>query len=308
MFFKSDKFKEAFYEITIWIVLFVIGVVCFVVTTMTLITEMNYVINGTKVIAEYDETFGARFVTKDGKEVYIETEKFMRTKYDDTFPMYYFEGKEYEAIMLSAWQWWVVVYTLFIALIAISVVKMYQNLRGEKMVRVKFNYEHKDVSSKELSKILIDNMSLHNKELYEKHLDSIKFDTIKYQASYDSFKESAMSVINEQEKIWKIGSVHIGVLLGDDKPNNEIRRIAYTDGMKHYQDPHAFYELVKTQDEAKILEDKSIHIANTLVCNEQLPFAGNGNRFYLVVAKYSLCENVLLMPEWYYFKEEIEAM
>ncbi len=306
---KSDKLKEGFYEATIWIVVFTIGFVSLIVTLMTFATEMDYKFNGVKTVAVYDEIYGAQITTKTGEVIYVTVDKFMKNDFENEIVMYYFEDNPREAIILSAWQWWAVTFILFGFMIIISIIKIYKIFKSEKMLRTKFDYEKKEVSSEELAKILGENFAFHNKDLYEKHLDSIKFDSLKYTKVYSECEADAKRIIEEQEKIWQIGTVYIGAFPGSDVLTNTVRKLAYTDLPKYINNPMEFYDIVKQMDEKNpISEDKNIHIADTMIDTNVLPFAGRKNKLYLVVGKPSLCENVVLMPEWYYFREEIEVM
>ena len=259
-------------------------------------------ITGVKVEATVTKDMSAIYYDEQGERYTIGLSEYMIPRgTKDTINLYYLKNNPQDAIVLSSWLWWIFCFALCLFFIIWPSTKLYKGFRKEKLIRSNVVYEKKHLEGKEIGKFLKENMSYYSRDLYERHISIAKEDTIKIPKAAS---EEERMLLEEQERIWKVASVYLAVFRGEEELNEGIRKVVFTNADKYISDPQLFYEdVINTED---ISDLKFTYEMKTYICPDMLPDKGKGNRFYLVIAKPGISEYALMLPEWYYMKEELE--
>lgn len=303
---KKETFKERLLEESIWIMLVLFFGLITIWATFNIITELNYYFNGVKCEGKLTSDGTIVRFEVEGKEYDIDVTDVIYQEGKDILDVYYFPGKEDRAIVLTSWKWWVLSYTITLPFVVWGAIMLYKNFRKRRIVKQKFQYEKREVDNEERGRLIYAEFASHNKNLYEKHETNPSFETIKYKKEYDSNSEIAKEIIVEQDKLWKVGTVYLGVVGTEKVLTNGVHRVVYTSSDKYLKDPGSFLKIAR--DGSVQSNGTDIFVTCTIVEKEKLPFGGEKNDFYLVVAKPGLCKYAILLPEWYYLKEEVEVM
>lgn len=292
--------RERLREQAVWIMFIIVFGFIIIWSTYVLCYELNYYFNGEHIDAVVNKKTSMAEFIKDDEFYEINISQMAYSSHNGHVTVYYFPGREKEGILLTTWKWWVMVYGMALFFVGWSIRSLYGEFRKKRIIVQKFSYEKKQVSGEELGRILTEDFVRHNKDLYEKHIENLKAETISYKKQYATFEALARNIIAEQEKIWKVGTVYLGIL----EDNNAVCRVAYTDNKRLLKNPDEFLKLLDSGFDN--ISSSDVHVMYTIVEKDKLP--RDDMRYVLVVAKPGLCEYAVLLPAWYYFKEEIEVL
>ena len=299
---KKETLKEKLREESIWIMLVLFFGFILVWTIITFSKEMRYVLFGKSVNAVYTNDGRAVFRDKDDKIYSIGLSDFLIPKgTKDNITLYYFEGEEAKAIVISPWQWWLLCFGMCIFFVAWGCRMLYKNFRKERLIKSNYVYEKKNLNGEEIGRCLVDNMSYYGNDLYERHKVIENNDIIKVPKNA---APEVMALLAEQDKIWRVGTIYLALFREEGALTDGIRSIIFTNASVYLKNPIFFREDVMKTDDVTTL--RSTYEADTYIKCDMLPFRGEKNRFYLVIAKPGICEYALMLPEWYYMKEELE--
>ncbi len=297
----KQTLKDKLREESIWIALLIIFGATLLVGITIIAKEVKYYAKGESAVATRIED-GAKLQYEIDGNIYKINARSVFSQSGDTVKVYYFKGEEADAIVMSNLEWWILSIIIPLMVVVLSVLSLYKGLRKRKMVRQKYDYEKKKLTSEELGKILFENHIVHQKNLFEKHLENEEFETIKNNKSFGDIEKE---ILEEQSKIWKVGSIYLAVIRNYKTDSEYHVKVYFTDSVRYLKDPYLLNDMVNKPD-MDGLED--IYECYAIADKNMVGRLLEDNKFFWVVAKPGLVKNCVLLPEWYYMWEELEAM
>jgi len=296
----KQTFKERCREESIWIALLIIFGITLIAAFLVLRNELYYYFNANKTVGTIsDDGKLIVFYDKDNVEHNIKTGSVFVSENKKTVNVYYFDGDTGNAMVVSNISWYLMSLGIPLLIVVLSIYKLIVNLGPDKKKRKDKKIKRNLLDSLELGKILTENYTYHQRDIYEKHLDNLKFDTIIKNKKQKGDVELIDKIISIQDKIWRVSSVYLGIIKDYTKGESGIFDVYFTNDPKFLKDPKAMLEE---------LDSVNVYKAKALIDARILPFGGQECEFYWVLSKPGLVEEAIMLPEWYYKFEEMQAM
>lgn len=129
----KEQRKENWEQSKIWIALGVVMAICLVITVYMSARDILLVMNGNCVEAKYDSSNACATIhDENGKNYTISTgDLFITSDKSGIIKVYYYGDNISSAKPVTAWQYWLVMYCIWIPLLGLCIFFTYRNIKGK---------------------------------------------------------------------------------------------------------------------------------------------------------------------------------
>lgn len=310
--------KVSYKEDTIWKILLGIAVFVIVITGYLAFKQLYYVSFGECAEVEYNNS-NVKISDAEGKQYVVDISGQPVVVKDGKVRVYYFEGREYEAIGYMNPLFDYCIMAIFGALAGISGYKMYRLRHAKTYSEKHIHYDKREAGNEELAAAVAEARIRFRNELARRDDVRSAADYIALKKVKAEEKEFTDKVLSVQEKIYAVGELYIGVLVRLPGQGGYKAAACITNVQKYFKEPlklkedafEVFRRAEETNKAGKLEEVVCLgemYLAGVIYDTSLVPERVREDQLYYFVANPSMNDYVLMLPRRYYMQQDMEIL